>query len=652
MRILLRLSIILILSFVSLGSVLAANTNTTATIFTLMGQKKWSQCEKLSAPNKALHKIVLSQKFLDINNKSNNFETIIRFLQQNPNWPQSHLIQIRAENFLNSKSDKKLIVDWFSKHAPITANGHKYYALAATEIYTDPVIIQSIIKNAWIFGNFIASEQKEYSQKLTKYLSAEDNIKKIDHLLWQEQITNAKNSLHLVNNEYQKSFQAQIAFMQGVNNALSLYKKVPEKYRTAGLVYQYINSQKKNPQSASDIVALIRSVKISKEQASKFWKLQSYIARELIAKKKYQDAYRVASSHVAMSASDLSDAEFLSGWLALSFLKQPDQAIKHFQKFNHAVSTPMSKSRGFYWLGRAYHASGNKEKSKQLYSLAATKYSYSFYGQMAAVELGHNKIYLPGNVPIEKYKNHEYLRTNDIAKAAVLVSRYGSKSLAEIYIKSAVNQTANTEQVLALAAGIASNKNLYHNTWMSKYAVHKHVFIRNYAYPTPYKLEKMPIEEPLTYSIIRQESVFNQHAISSADARGLMQLIKSTACNTAKMIGDKCKIDHLTTDPKYNLKLGSHYLNDMIREFKGSYILAIASYNGGPHNVKKWINLHGDPRKINNLHKVIDWLELIPYYETRNYVQRVLENLQVYRSIINKNINLELKKDLIGTRGV
>lgn len=654
MRILFILSTFLIVNnlLIRVPIAFGEQKNTTAIVFELMKQRKWAECERLSSPNSALNKIVLSQKFLDSNYKATSFEQIVEFLRKNPKWPQTHVLKLRAESLINNNSDKKLIIQWFAKHSPITGNGYKYYALAAADIYNDAITLQSIIKNGWIFGNFSLPDQRDYYKRFRKYLSVEDNVKKIDNYLWQEQITAAKNSLYLVNDHYKKTFNAQIALIQKHKNALSLYRTIPKEYRTSGLVYEYLSLRKKELLASREIVTAIKSVKILEKYSQQFWKLQSYLAREFIEKKKYNDAYLVVSKHVALSPSDLSDAEFLSGWIALSFLKKTELATKHFQKFNHIVKTPISKSRGYYWLGRTYYAAGDKEKAKQLYSLAATKYPYTFYGQISAVELNHSKLYFPGNVQIEKYKNHECIRNNDIVKATILVSKYGLKSLAEVYIKSAIEHTTTTEQILALTACIASNKNTYYNACMSKYAMHKHVFIKNHAFPTPYEVKHLPTETSLTYSIIRQESVFDQYAVSSADARGLMQLIKTTACNTAKGIGDSCRITHLTKDYKYNLKLGTNYLNNVIKDFNGSYILAIASYNGGPHNVKKWIELHGDPRYIKDIHKILDWLELIPFHETRNYVQRVLENLQVYRSILTKDDSLILKEDLLSARRI
>ncbi|MDP5021255.1 MAG: lytic transglycosylase domain-containing protein [Rickettsiaceae bacterium] len=649
MRILSFLSIIL-MNFLFVGNSFAQSNNTSK-IFTLMKQKQWdsSYALALKTGDSALKKIVLSQQYLDHRHSGNSFEKITEFLHANPHWPQGYLLRLRAESSINENSNKQLIVKWFRNNPPLTGKGHKYYALAANSIIKDPEELKNIIKSGWHKGHFSIADQKTYYQKFKSYLALEDHIKKIDTHLQNKEITAAENSFYLVNSYYQQSFRAQIAFIKKQQNANILFKKIAKKYYTPGLIYKYLDSRKRNLPSSSEIVSLVRMVQTEKNYADDFWKIQSYLAREFIEKKKYLDAYKVASSCFTDDAANRSDAEYLSGWLALRFLNKPTLALDHFRYFNRIVKTPISKSRGIYWLGRAHEANNNNKTAERLYNLAASKYPYTFYGQVALMDMGKNQMILPDDIDLAQYKvsASSYAKANDVTRAALIVSQYGSNALSQTYIKSGVNQALNTVDILHVAHNINQSKNLHHMAWMAKSALQKHVFIKNHAYPTPYVVSNLPIETPLMYSIIRQESVFDQHAISSAEARGLMQLIKATACDTAKKIAQHCRISKLTTDPQYNITLGSNYLKQMITEYNGSYILAIAAYNGGPHNVDKWLKLHGDPRKMKNTRDVLDWLELIPFYETRNYVQRVLENLQIYRVIIDKNNKFSLANDLL-----
>jgi soluble lytic murein transglycosylase len=629
-----------------------AKENNVSKVFGLIKQKKWQDSYSLASKtgDSALKKIVLSQQYLDNRYNENSFEKIVGFLKKNPRWPQNYFLKLRAESLLNTKTDKKLIVNWFKKSRPVTGKGHKYYALAAESIVKDPHKLSSIIKTGWHYGNFSKSDQRSYYKQFRKYLSTADHVKKIDNHLWEGEISAANDSLRYVKSGYKKSFAAQLAFIQKKKDARSLFKRVPKKYYTSGLIYRYLWSRKSDLPSSSEIAGLSRIASTDTDRADSFWKVQAYLAREFIERKKYRDAYKTTSSHFAYNASSKSEAEYLSGWLALNFLKKSGLALKHFRNFNRVVKTPISKSRGIYWLGRAYEAGRDKEKSQKLYYLAATKYPYTFYGQMAAVELNQKKMILPNAINFKKHKEkiNAYIKKNEITRAAQFVSKYGSNGLSQVYIKAAVKQAMNTSDILGVTNAISKSKNVHHSTWAAKFATHKHVLIKSHAFPTPFKVAHLPIEKALTYSIIRQESVFHQNAISQANARGLMQIIKSTACETASSINMKCRISKLTSDPTYNMKLGSHYLKQLIDKYDGSYILAIAAYNGG--HVNKWIKTFGDPRKFKNHRDVLNWLESMPFYETRAYVQRVLENLQIYRTIIEKDSKFRLSDDLLNIK--
>ncbi len=649
MRILSTLSIIFMI-FLYAVTAFAKGNNVFET-FSLIEQKKWQNSYSLATKigDPILKKIVVSQKFLDNKHEENNFEEIVRFLRQNPYWPQNYLLRLKAESCLGSNSNKKLIIAWFKTNKPLTGKGYKYYALVASSLIQDKKQLSAIIKNGWHNGKFTLSEQKDYYNRFKNYLTEFDHVKKINRHLWNKEIPIAKKSLYLVKTGFKKSFKAQIALIEKHKNAKRLFKQIPKKYYTSGLIYQYLNAQKNDLPSSSEIVNLSRIANSDPKIVNMLWQIQSYLTREFIEVKKYRDAYKVASNHFTKNLGKKSDAEFLSGWLALCYLHKPKLSLKHFRNFNRIAKTPISKSRGLYWLGRAHESNRNKKRAKRLYNLIASKYTYTFYGQIVAMELGRKKIALPHNVNLLRQRKDikNYLQSAHVAHAAQLVSRYGSNSLSQTYIKSAVNQASNISEVLSVAGALSVTNNIHHMAWLSKHALHKHVLIKNHAYPTPYEVKHLPTEIPLTYSIIRQESIFDQHAISSAQAQGLMQLIRNTACSTAKNVGVKCRISKLTTDPKYNMRLGSNHLKELIAYYDGSYILAIAAYNAGIYNVDKWLKINGDPRIVKNTRDVIEWLERIPFYETRNYVQRVLENLQIYRVIIDKDSKFIMKNDLL-----
>lgn len=648
MRIPSFLSIILI--------VLLFNTNAIANekivaVFDLIKQKEWQKsfqsAHELNDP--VLEKIVLSQQFLDYKYKDNSFEKITNFLKQNPYWPQKKQIQINAENLLNENTPINSILSWFNSNPPLTDKGRKYYALACAKLKKLPDNFAKIVKSAWQKGNFSKEEQKIYYDRFKQYLTKNDHIKKIDYYLSKEKITAARELYYLVDKEQRKSFDAQIALINKDKNAIAKFKSIHKQHYTAGLIFRYLEARKKDDLSSANIARLITIAGDDPEYADKIWHVVHYIAREYIEKKNFNDAYKITSTNLSQVPSSKSNAEFLSGWLALQFLKKPQLALQYFENFNQIVKTPISKSRGIYWLARTHEILKNKEKANKLYRLAATKYPYTFYGQIAANEIGVEKIILAGNpsgAGIDINKKISDFNNNQLAKACELVIKYGSKVLSEIYIENFVDNTKNSQDIINLAAKINNTTHLHSKTWLAKFALQKHVVLRDAAYPTPYKVSKLPIEMPLIYSIIRQETVFDQSAVSTANAKGLMQLLDSTACLVAKKIGVECTPTKLTKDPAYNILLGSNYLHQMIERFDGSYILAILSYNCGPHKVDKWLKTYGDPRNMKHHRQVLDWLELVPYYETRNYIQRVLENLQIYRSILHPEIKLHIIQDL------
>ncbi len=617
-------------------------------VFEYIQTKNWKEAEYLAKKinDKVLYKIVLSQEFLDTNYKNTDFKKIINFLKQNPKWPQNASLKIRAEGFIDDCTDKTEIYHWFSKNEPITGYGYKYYALAASQILTDTSKLTPIIKDGWVYGVFNKDEQIDFYKKFKKFLSKDDIIKRIDNLIWKGSNTLAKSIFHLVDGGYSKAFEAQIAFTTNNKDAQKLFKNVQKEYYTSGLVYHYINGIKNEQPKASEIVDLINSVKNYQFHENDFVKIQIYLAREYIENKKFKDAYSVVSNNFATSDSNVSDVEFLSGWLALRFLNKPDLAIEHFKKFNQVVKTPISVSRGLYWLGRAYAKSGKKEEAKKLYAQTANRFGYTFYGQVAAMEIGKTKLNLPSKISDSRSENGVLIKNSDNLKAVDLVNKYAAGTcLVKIYLESVVD-TAEEDDVLDTVFATNVSKT-HHKVWLSRRALQKHVFIEQYSYPDPYKINHLPVEKPLVYSIVRQESSFEHSVIAPDKGMGLMQLMEPTACDVAKKLAVKCCLKSLTQDPHYNLTLGSNYLAQMLKKYKNSYVLAIAAYNAGPHRVTKWLNLYGDMRKFQDYHDVIDWIESIPFPATRNYVQRVLENVQIYRTILNKDGKFNLKQDLL-----
>ncbi len=650
MRIKSKLSIILI-AIITIACHLPINKTLAGEVsseaFSLMRQGKWDQAQKVAqdSNNKALLRIVISQKLLDTKYKNNNFAEAIIFLKTNPDWPQTDKIEGVLEQYLNDKTDKQLIIDWFSRRSPKTGKGYKFYALAAAELMrqNQPEMIK-VIKAGWIYGEFSASEEKQYLQKFSKHLGQEEHVKRIDELLWQKDIERARSLFHLVSSGHKLAFEACITAINRSSKMEQAFTKVPAKYYTSALLYNYLEAKKREVPTTRSI-ALFNKVHADKIHADEWCILQLYYAREFIDQKDFANSYKIIQRHFACGFDSVREAEWLSGWLALRFLNNPDSALKHFKKLASIVDKPLSLARAHYWLGRTYAVQGKKELAERNYK-EASLHTHTFYGQLAAIELGRPYISLP-SMPKFDHTHQASIDKHYIVKAAKLLMKYGSSELAHLYLKAATEH-ASPEELMCLAAIVKKNGNPYYITDFGKQASYKHILLKDYAFPVPYKIPTKLVEPALVYSLMRQESVFNQYAISSANAMGLMQLIKDTASKTAKKMGIKFDIKKLTQDSQYNMNIGTHHVRDLLKERDGSYILTIASYNTSTTNVNKWIKRFGDPRIMKDYREVIDWLELVPFNETRNYIQRLLEVLQVYRLILNNDKKLYLKEDLLG----
>ncbi|WP_375319078.1 lytic transglycosylase domain-containing protein [Candidatus Tisiphia endosymbiont of Oplodontha viridula] len=613
--------------------------------FIHLNNKEWQDCQKMAKASKdpALIKIVLSQQFLDQDYKKNSFASVIKFIQDNPHWPQVNRLKEKAEQYLNYDTDKTLIVNWFSKNEPITALGYKFYALASKKLIKDQQKLAKIIRNGWIYGAFTEQEEKEYLINFKNILREEDHVKKIDQYLWAADINSAKKYMHYVGKGYKQNFLAQISILNQSSNGEKLFQKLPEKYYTPALLFHYLDSKKKEKLTSKSI-ALFKKVKLDGIHSAHWGRLQSYYAREFIEQKDFANSYKIITIPLAVNHGHIREAEWLSGWLALRFLHKPDLALSHFNKFMKVATKPLSISRGQYWLARTYQAKGDMKQANKFYNMAA-KYSDRFYGQLANIELNKNHLILPQK-PKSVKPNVE---NSEIVRAIKYLIKYGKYGLAFSYADSAISKSSEPSEILLITDLISSYDNIFHTVEIARIACQYHVFIKDYAFPIIHRkaVKTVPIEGALTYSIIRHESGFNQYAINDAKGHGLMQLEKAAAYDTAKSLNHQCHIKKLTSDPEYNIMLGSNYLKKLLQQFEGSYILTIAAYNAGPNTIPRWIDLFGDPRKLKDLWQIIDWMELIPYPLTRNYVQRVLENIQVYRTILNKNNNLKLKQDLL-----
>ena len=606
-----------------------------------MERSKWSSSIKTAkkAKDKSIYNFIQWRHLLTTGNSASFYDYKI-FIDSNINYPRISRLKYLAEHKLSTqKISPQKIIDWFGEEEPLSGFGKMI--LGESHILKGNLTLgKNLIKEGWVTADLSKSELIFYRKKFKKYLNAEDYIKRADYLAWSNKYWDLKRLIRYLPKDYELLYNARQLLMSksyGVDQAI---KNVPTKFKNdAGLNYDRLKWRRKRGRVDSSVEILV-SIKNTKEylvRPDKWWIEREIISRSLIYKKKYELAYKIASNHALTEGANFAAAEWMSGWIALSFLNDPLTAKKHFKNFYNNVGYPISTSRGAYWLGKTYEKLKDNEQSKKWYK-EASKYLTTYYGQLAFLKLNPNdKFELPKDMEVEK--KYKYIFFNkELVKVSYLLNELKKDKYTKHILRHLANDNIQKGSEI-LAAELATNIERYDFAiQVSKIASYQKRFHNTYNYPiisTPKRINgrKIP-ESAFILSIIRQESEFDLSANSHAGAKGLMQLMPYTA----KLVSKQAKLPYsksrLTTDPEYNINLGSHYIAGLILQYDGAYPFATAAYNAGPNRVKYWKKINKNPQKkqIN----YVDWNELIKFKETRNYVQRVLENYNVYRYIIEK----------------
>jgi len=574
------------------------------------------------------------------NRKSASFYDYKVFIEQNSQYPRIDRLRYLAEHKLStSRVSPKKIINWFSKKEPFSGFG-KMILGESLVLTGNKAKGTDFIKEGWVTADLSKNELKFYRKKFKKYLNADDYIKRADYLAWNSKHWDLKRLLRYLPKDYELLYTARQILMTkgyGVDQAI---KNVPEKFKNdAGLNYDRLKWRRKKGRvdSSTEILLKIRNDKDYLVMPDKWWKEREIISRSLIYKKKYEIAYKISSNHGMTEGSNYAAAEWMSGWIALSFLNDPLIAKDHFHNFFNNVNYPISTSRGAFWLGRTYEKLGDRAQSNKWY-LEASKYLTTYYGQLAFLKLNPNEKFTLNKDMLVDNKYRYIFFNKELVKIVYLLNELKKDKYTKFILRHLANDNINKGSEV-LAAELATNIERYDFAiQVSKIASYKKRFHNKFNYPiisTPKTINgrKIP-ESALILSIIRQESEFDLSANSHAGAKGLMQLMPYTA----KLVSKQAKLPYsksrLTTDPEYNINLGSHYIAGLILQYDGAYPFAVAAYNAGPNRVKYWKKINKNPQKKQI--DYIDWVELIKFRETRNYVQRVLENYNVYRYILEK----------------
>jgi len=574
---------------------------------------------------------------------STEISTIARDLST---WPGQKAMQRNAEKALVSENlASRSVVSIFGNRTPVSVEGAMLLASANLKLGNVKAANQTIAP-FWREESLSKREEEKILTLVGNALNQSDHRYRMHSMLYRDRLRAGER---VAGKAKQFSLaKARAAVTRKASNAGKLLEAVaPSSKQDTGYLFARIEHARRQGKYEKAAKLLLPSTHQQSKliDPDEWWVERRIVSREMLERGHPKTAYKLASEHSAESASDIADAEFHAGWYALRHLSDKQTARRHFQRILDVTTRPISQARGHYWMARA--SSG--EAATRHYR-AAAKHSGTYYGQLAATKLGVKKLSIsrakPTNSERQSYKS------NELVRAIKRLEAVGYKTRAEIFYRHLAKEFNSDGELALLALDAEHQGNFPLALQVGKIGYQRGFDVGTLSWPLgaiPSSAKIGNTGRALAYAIARQESTFNKAAVSPANARGLLQLLPGTAKAVAKRQGLKYSFKRLTRDAGYNATLGAAYLSEQLDKFGNSYILTFAAYNAGPRRVEEWIERFGDPRG-KSLDEVIDWVERIPFKETRSYVQRVMENYQVYKARIGGS-HLTITKDLIRGRG-
>lgn len=565
--------------------------------------------------------------------------TYQHFLKAHPQWPDAHILRKRMElSFLNDTPSREELSQWFNTHPPLSPRAQLMQQVGRGHI--DGTLLHTL----WVEGNFSNKEQDTILSLFGKQITTTSHEARIDRLLWDGQTSDAERLLGYASKNFAKLTKARIALRQRRSGVDKLVNAVPQHLQShAGLLYERMRfrARRKNHKGAAEILAIAPA---TLPNAKLWWNTQKRIIRDAIEDGDYGLAKTLLDKHSQITALPRVEAEWMRGWLYHAFLRQPKTAHLAFTNIYNTARYGISRSRGAYWAARAAEDMGEKRLAKRWYDKAAI-YPTTFYGQLAHQTLHPNTaLPLPRMSPVSDKALDKFVEKNTVARYFQQFARSKQSKLIWPIIKYEMERNGSpefAEKMAALSTRVGAHRT---GIKIAKEALHKGLYLPQ-LFPIIETPSPLAIDPAFALAIARQESRFDIKASSSANARGLMQLLPNTAKLTARKHGINYDINQLY-QPQYNMLLGSHFMNGLLKRFDNAYILSIAGYNAGPGRSVQWEERFGALN--NNYKRNIQWIETIPFSETRNYVQRVLENYHVYKHLLGQGkLPLQSQEQLI-----
>jgi len=588
----------------------------------------------MSRVSDPLARKIVDWRLLTKNDSGASFDEIAEFIRDNPDWPWTFILLERAEAAIPRDLPPHEVLSWFETYPPRSLEGIERQIVALEEVGRIEEA-KALARRTWASDDVSARAEKRFFERFGKWLEPADHMARVDTFLWKQHTNTATRLI----GEYplppgaKPVLQARVQLLRGGgpgrNAGDKLFSAVPDDRRQdPGLLFAEARWHRTNDRN-DEAINVLSMAPADPLHAAQWWRERHIMARRMLFEEHDpRTAYALARDHRVAEGADFVEAEWTAGWIALRHLDDPEAAFLHFNRVFVSSGTPISLSRGAYWLGRAAEAMGNRGWATQWYAEAA-RHGTAFYGQAAAARLDTQAIEL-APAPVVEEDLRASLATRELARAARIAGQAGRDDLT-YYFLTALRLASDNAAELQLAADTAMELNQPNvAVRVGKDAARKGIVLVGAAFPDV-PLAEIDLDHAVVRGLIRQESEFNARAISPAGARGLMQLMPATAKRVARSLGERYSRNRLTSDPDYNIRLGTAYLKQMLERYDGMAPMALAAYNAGPHRVDRWIEIYGDPRDPSV--DMIDWIEAIPYGETRNYVQRVLESMQVYRSL-------------------
>lgn len=617
-------------------------------------QNQWSQVRSfLSRISDPAAQSVVRWRIATNGNAGTGFTDLMAAAEEFKGWPDSNQIyeQLEATISRSSMTAEERIA-WLNARGPQTGDG----VMALADAYNSqglPDDMRRVIATAWRTRAMSPAAVQAMQANYGHLLTAEDHYGRADMFLWRGDTKSAQALAPRLTSDRKAVVDARVALMKNAKNLDKLVNAVPAPYtEDPGLIYERARWNERRGRETEELNLLLRINGEGAPQAGRedIWGEKQSVMRRMIREQNYATAYQLAAGHGLTSGEAFRDAEWIAGWIALTKLNDAVRAEGHFRTFAGGVQTPISVSRAQYWLGEALKAQGRTEEATAAYTLGSV-YPYVFYGQLAAEQIRDIKpdavvINFPTVATPTDEERAAFARRPGV-RAAILLAESGRIDTFERFcfaLDDILETPAEHQMLFDITAGYLEMRAAVRG---AKAGLGRGLVAPDAVFPV-FTLPSSPrsgsAEPAMVLALARQESEFNHRAISSADARGLMQMIPRYAQAEARMVGLPFRSSWLTDDPQYNLRLGRGFLDDLVDDFGGSYILAAAAYNAGPSRARQWIKDFGDPRAGTD---PVDWIESIPFAETRNYVQRILENTQVYRHrLTGQPTTIRLSEDL------